>query len=129
MMRRHKNGGRCPVCQYGTLRQHGLAQVCDRCDAITMEANNATIFAALREGEEFVFEYDPFVVFVKGKPESAPESLDISSVPDFLQEAAMRHNRVVMHVKNEPTRYGFCSPNTRVVRADQRRVYGYFSWN
>ena len=121
-MKRYKNGAPCPACARGTLVQVGLVQKCDTCDTLTMVAENAVPFASLRNGEEFVFEYHPETVFVKGKPESAPDQVDLSSAPDILRAVAEKHNRVVMHVKGSPRQYGFCSPSTRVVRADERRI-------
>ncbi len=93
-----------------------------------MVAANTVPFAALRNGEEFIFEYYPETVFIKGKPEKAPDQVDLSSAPNFLRTVAEKHNKVVMHIKGSPNQYGFCSPNTRVVRADERRI-GVFSWN
>ena len=128
-MRRYKNGATCPACARGALVQIGLVQKCDTCDTLTMVAENAVPFADLRNGEEFVFEYYPETVFVKGKPENAPDQVDISSIPDILRSIAEKHNKVVMHIKGNPQQYGFCSQSTRVVRADERRIYGVVSWN
>lgn len=127
----YPNNTVCPYCHAGRLVMTGMMQECDFCRTVTMAAKNAVAFSALREGEEFVFEQQPETIFVKRKPEGAPERLDINlaEVPADYAPSIQRHNQVCIHIKGMPQQYGFCSPGVRVVRADERRIYGVFSWN
>ena len=130
-MTQYPNNATCPFCKTGKLIITGMMQECDSCRVVTMAAKNAVAFSQLREGEEFVFEQQPDLIFVKRKPDGAPDKLEINlaEVPSSYASALQRHNRVSMHIKGAPQQYGFCSPNVRVVRADERRIYGVFSWN
>lgn len=130
-MIRYPNNAICPFCHTGKLVITGMMQKCDACRAVTMAAPNAVAFSELRHGEEFVFESQPGTVFVKRKPDGAPERLDmnLAELPAAYALAIQKHNHVCMHIKGMPQQYGFCSPNVRVVRADERRIYGVFSWN